>query len=142
MGIHWSKEDLVMIQKLHGLTGVEPVDCISHENGSAVTFLLNGNDIRKAIGKQGSKVARLKTTLGKDIFFVAFSSDEQQLLFNCFQPYIVEEVQIKKGRGEKMAIVRIKEQDKPRAIGKGGQNLKRITEIVRRHTSIERIKVI
>ncbi|MEM0454276.1 MAG: NusA-like transcription termination signal-binding factor, partial [Nitrososphaerota archaeon] len=97
-------------------------------------------DAGKAVGKGGRKLTDLSQLLGgKRVKVVEHSDDLKEFLVNAMLPANVKEVEITERDGKVTAIVRVPEEEKGKAIGKGGKNLKAVRELLRRHFKVERL---
>src|SRR3989338_1741550 len=62
------------------LTKIHPKDCLISED--SVYFLIDGDKIGFAIGKNGSTVKKISKTLGKEVRLFEYSDDPSKLLKN------------------------------------------------------------
>jgi len=77
------------MQLFENLTHAKVKDCIDND---ILTFIVEENEIGKAIGKNGSNVRRLEALLKKKIKIVEFSSDVSQFVRNFIMPLKAKEV--------------------------------------------------
>ena len=125
-----------LITLFESMTGAKVKDCISGEN---LTFIIEENDMGKAIGKSGSNIKRIENVLKKKIRLIEFNHDAVQFLRNMVYPIEIFDV-AKEGK-----IITIHGKDtnsKAKIIGRERQNLNHLTGIIKRYFDISEIKVI
>ena len=111
-------------------------DCIIDED--RVTFIINSDNMAKAVGKNGRNVRLLERKLRKKIKIVKFDEDCVQFTQNLIYP-----LNKKKIEKEEKEITSKGEDTKTKAllIGRNSQNLKKLESIIKRFFDIEEIKV-
>ena len=118
------------------LTGTKLKDCISND---ILLFVVQENQIGKAIGKGGANVRKIESALRKKIKLVEFSPDAKQFIANMVYPLQVGNIE------EKENIITVKGQDtKTRGllIGRDSKNLIHLTSVVKRYFNVSEIKVV
>lgn len=133
MKIKLSNEKLRYLALFEKLTGVTPRDCIETMNGNKITFVVNEKDMGKAIGENGRNIQKVRNKLDKGVHVVEFSQDPKEFLKNIFSPVEVQEIEFSEENGKKTALVKVKESEKGRAVGKDGWNIKRARKLSNRH---------
>ena len=124
------------MQLFESITHSKLRDCIA---GEGLIFVVEENEIGKAIGKGGSNVRRLEELLKKKIKIVEFSPEVKQFIKNFVMPLQVKEIVEEEG------IVIIAGPDtktKGLLIGRDAKNLNNLKNVVGRYFKIEDIKVI
>ena len=113
-------------------------DCMTTPNG--LLFIVEPNEIAKAIGKQGQNAKRLEHVLKKKIKIVEFSPEVGQFIRNLLHPLQVDEIE---EAGNGLVILKGRDtQSKSMIIGRSASNLRGTEEIVKRYFPIEEIKII
>lgn len=131
---------LRLLNSFEDLTGVQPMDVVESER--RYVFLVEDDDVGKAVGKGGSRLKRVREKMGKNVDVVAYHEDPATLVSNFFRPYDVQGVVLEDHRdGDQRARVKVDPKDKGRAIGKGGRNVQLCEELVGRHTNITQVVV-
>lgn len=131
---------LRLLNTFEDLTGVQPMDVVEDEQ--RYVFLVEEDDVGKAVGKGGSRLKRVREKMGKNADVVAYDEDAATLVSNFFRPYDVQGVTLEDHRdGDTRARVQVDPKDKGRAIGKGGRNVHLCEELVRRHTNVTQVVV-
>ncbi len=125
------------INVFENITGCKVKDCVT-DNGKLV-FIVEEETLGKALGKNGSNVQRAKQIIKKEIQIVAYSKDIKKFIEYLIYPNKAEEITIEN------EIVTIKAPDnttKGKIFGRNKENLKKILEILKRHTGIKEIKIV
>jgi len=114
------------ISLFESLTAAKVKDCIVNEQ---ILFIVNENDMGKAIGKQGSNVKRIENMMKKRIRLVEFNNDIVQFVQNLIYPINAKEIK------EEAGIVNIYCNDiksKGMLIGRDRHNIKFTNSVVKR----------
>ena len=134
--IRYNADVMQYISIFESLTAAKVKDCIVNEQ---ILFIVNENDMGKAIGKQGSNVKRIENMMKKRIRLVEFNNDVKQFVQNLIYPIQAKEIK------EENGIVNIYCNDvksKGMLIGRDRHNIKFINGIVKRFFDINEIKVV
>ncbi len=133
MEIKLSNEKLRYIALFEKLTGVTPKDCVENEENDRLTFVVDSDDMGKAIGENGRNIQKVRNKLDKNVHVVQYSNDPKQFLENIFSPVELENIEFDEENGQKTAMVEVKESEKGRAVGKNGWNIERARRLSDRH---------
>ncbi len=118
------------------MTGAKVKDCISDEK---LVFVMEENEMGKAIGKNGVNIKRMENMLKKKIRLVEFSSDAVQFVKNMIYP--IEALDVAKEDGT--IIIHGKDTSaRAMLIGRERQNINYLTDIVKRYFDVKEIKVV
>lgn len=139
MKIKLSNEKLRYIALFEELTGVTPRDFVESGNGSRFTFVVEGDDMGKAIGENGRNIQKVREKLDKTVNVVEYADDPKEFLKNIFSSVEVQNIEINKREGRKTAIVDVKESEKGRAVGKDGWNIERARKLSSRHHGVSEV---
>ena len=118
------------------MTGSKVKDCIANDK---MTFVIEENQMGKAIGKNGANIKRVEAALRKKIKLVEFSNDVLQFVKNTIHPIEVNKIEQNEG------IITIYGKDtstKAMLIGREKQNLNHLSDIVKRYFDVKEIKVV
>ncbi|MCE4626644.1 MAG: NusA-like transcription termination signal-binding factor [Desulfurococcales archaeon] len=118
-------EELRYLSILEELTGALGIRCIVDEDNNKLIFLVKDTDVGKAIGRGGKNVKLLRALLKKNIEIVPYGEDLDTMVKNLFPSVKILGIDVNERNGEKQVIVKVAEEDKGRAIGKEGRNIKR-----------------
>jgi len=120
------------------LTNTRLKDCFIDKN-SLLVFVVEENQIAKAIGKKGVNVKNIKEKLNRKIKIVEFNPHLEIFIANLINPLKAKEIKI----DEKIVtIVGPDTKTKGLLIGRNGQNLRNYEGVVKRYFDIKEIKVI
>ena len=136
MDIVLTNEDMRCIAVAEGCAKTRIIDCINDSH--RLIFVVEKGRLGKAIGKNAKNLAYLQKVFRKDVKFVEFDNDIEQFIKNLFKPYELTNIEIK----NEGIVVTVNPQDKGKAIGKEGYNIKLLREIAKRHHEIQQIKVL
>jgi len=139
MSIKLGADEMRYIALFEGLTGAKVHDCIIHENGAKLTFVVKAGDIGLAIGKGGNKIRRVNQVIGKSIEIVEHSTDPVEFVKNVLAPARVRGVNIVEREGKKIALIDVEKQDRGIAVGRGGKKIQCAKKLVLRHHGIQNI---
>ncbi|MBI2659238.1 NusA-like transcription termination signal-binding factor, partial [Candidatus Woesearchaeota archaeon] len=76
-------ESMKLITLFEFMTGAKVKDCISNDR---LIFVMEENEMGKAIGKNGINIKRMENKLRKKVKLVEFSSDVLQFVRNMVYP--------------------------------------------------------
>ncbi|MEM4527983.1 MAG: NusA-like transcription termination signal-binding factor [Desulfurococcaceae archaeon] len=125
---------------LNEITGVAVRDCVIDEENNRIIFLVNPEDIGRAIGPRGFFVQQLRKLLNRNIEIVGYSDKLDEQIKYALAPARVKEVKlVTKPDGTKVVYVAVDPSDKAIAIGKNGKNAYRARLILKRHFNIDSV---
>ncbi len=117
-------------------TGAKIKDCIANDN---ITFIVEENDMGRAIGKSGSNIKKIENALKRRIKLVEFANDPVQFVRNAIYPLEVSNIVNENGT---ITIHGKDTNSKAKLIGREKQNLNHLTDIVKRYFDINDIRVV
>ncbi len=135
--IIFNTDVIKFISLFESMTQTKLVDCIVKDD--KITFIVEGKEIGKAVGKQGANVRRLENGTKKKIRIIAYSDDMLTFVQNVFYPSKIRDIKEEEG------IISIMPQDtKSRGymIGRGASTLREYEGIIKRHFEIKEVKVL
>ena len=125
-----------LITLFESMTGAKVKDCIS---GEKLIFIMEENEMGKAIGKNGVNVKRIENALKRKVKLVEFSKDVPQFVRNMIYPIKASGITFEEG------TVTINGKDtstKAMLIGRERQNLNNLKDIVKRYFDVREIRVV
>lgn len=134
-----TEEDLRALALFEKVTHARALDYVKLDD--RIVFVVEAGQLRKALGPQAKSLNRLKELFEKPVDIVEFDEEPQKFLRNIFHQYEVAAVTLSEKGGRKHATVTVKPDEKGRAIGKGGKNLKVAQMLASRHTEIQSVSV-
>lgn len=125
-----------LIALFESATGANVKDCIANER---LIFIIEENEMGKAIGKNGANIKRMESMLKKKIKLVEFNKNVLVFVKNLIHP--IEPLDIRQEKG----IVEIHGKGtsaKAMLIGRERQNINHLNDIAKRYFDIREIKVV
>lgn len=116
-------------------TRVPAIDYLDTER--TVYFVVPAGSMHRLKDNQG--VERLSKKMGKPVRLVEIRDDPEAFLRSLFWQYGVEEVSVEDTSDGLVGRVRVSPLRKGRAIGKGGENLKALRVLAKRHAEVAHI---
>ncbi|MCE4601422.1 MAG: NusA-like transcription termination signal-binding factor [Desulfurococcales archaeon] len=134
-------EELRYLSILEELTGALGIRCIIDDENNRLIFLVKETDVGKAIGKGGKNVKLMRVLLKKNIEIVPYGDDLESMVRNLFPSVKILGIDVSERNGEKQVTVRVAEEDKGKAIGKEGRNIKRARLVLQKLYGISSVVV-
>lgn len=116
------------------MTGAELKDVIDEEE--RIVFVVVEGQVGRAVGKGAINLKRLRETLGKEVVLFGYAADREQFLKNVFHRFKVENVEWEDRNGDIIAHVKLPQEEKGKAIGKGGKNIQLARMLMKRHHQV------
>ncbi len=133
-------DEMKFIQLLQQMTGAEVVDCVIEDD--TILFTVKKGEVGLAVGKGGEKIKRLRALTNKNVEIFEYIDDPEKFLRNAFKPAAVKELRIvDRGLGGKVATVTVEAKDKGIAIGRNGENIKKIRFLAKRYFALDNVAV-
>lgn len=134
-------EELRYLSIFQEFTGAMAYRCIIDKEGGRLIFLVDSADLGRAIGKKGSNVRLLSKLFNKNVEIVEYSSDLEGMIKNLFPGVKILNIQMG-GRGdEKIVTIRVTEEDKGKAIGRDGKNVKRARLVLSELFGVSKVSI-
>lgn len=134
--IKFDMDSMKLMSYFESVTGAKVKDLITDEK---LIFVIEENDMGKAIGKSGINIKKLEFRFKKKIKLIEFSTDMVQFIKNIIYPLEVQGVE------EKDGIVTVHGKDtntRAMIIGRERQNIKQTKDITSRYFDVKEIKVV
>lgn len=116
------------------LTGAELKDVIEEED--RIIFVVVEGQVGRALGKGAMNLKRLRETLQKEVVLLGYAAEREQFLKNVLHRHKVENVEWEDRNGDIIAHVTIPQEEKGKAIGKGGRNIQLVRMLMKRHHQV------
>jgi len=131
-------EQIRFINALDEMTRATAKDCFIHEG--SIVFLVPSKHMRKAIGKNGVTIQKVKEKLGKPIELFEYYENPEGFFEKAFYKASVEKVEIRKTNDRTIAFVKTKSDDK-KIILNNLRRLDKIKELAKRNYNIEEVRI-
>jgi len=134
-------EELRYISILQDLTGAMVYRALEDDNDNRIIYLVDRNDVGKAIGRDGRNVKMLSKMLNKNIEIVEYANDIDNMVRNLLPGVTVLKVEVTERDGLKTVYVKVKDDEKGKAIGKDGRNVRRARLVLNRLFNVDRVVI-
>ena len=134
--IKYDSDLMKLITLFESMSGAKVKDCIADDN---IIFIIEENEMGKAIGKKGANIKRAEDLLKRKIKLVEFSQDILQFVKNMIYPAEVNDIKQEDG------VITIYGKDsnsKAKIIGRERRNINNLTKIAKRYFDVKEIKVL
>lgn len=125
------------ISLFENITRASVKDCIEQEG--RIIFIVNQNEMAKAIGPKGANIRKLENLLKKKIKIVEYSEDVVEFVKNIVAPVKTGDVVLE---DDVITITPADSMSRGLLIGRSAVNLRGFESIVKRHFPIKEIKVV
>ncbi|HLE95951.1 MAG TPA: NusA-like transcription termination signal-binding factor [Candidatus Thermoplasmatota archaeon] len=133
-------ETLRLIVLFERTTGARVKDCLD-QDGRQV-FVVEDGDLGKALGRGAVNLKKLRDVLNREVEIVGFSQDREQFVKNLFHRFELESIAFdERNDGTVSARVKVKADDKGKAIGKGGRNIGLARMLAQRHHQLADVQI-
>ena len=85
--IKYDSDLIKLITLFESMSGANAKDCITYDNKDNIIFIIEENEMGKAIGKNGANIKRVEDLLKRKIKLVEFSQDILQFVKNMICRY-------------------------------------------------------
>ncbi|NYZ77330.1 NusA-like transcription termination signal-binding factor [Candidatus Micrarchaeota archaeon] len=127
--VELTEKGLGYFSVFESVSRVMPSDFVESEN--FLIFVVDPLQLGKAIGKNGSNIEKLSRMFKKKIVAVADSDDPEIFLRNFLKNVSVLGVETRQVMNENAMIVTVDEKDRGIAIGRGGERIKALKELMK-----------
>lgn len=125
-------ETIRTIAAFEKVTRVHAKDCLIAEN--SVYFLVNKDKIGMAVGKGGIVIKEMRRILGKPVRVFGYSENPEDMI-NSVAPAISIKIE------DDCMTVTIQPKDRVMVIGKNGETIRAVRELLKRHYNINNLKL-
>jgi len=135
-----TENEMKYIQLLQNMTGATIVDCIL--DGDTIIFTVKKGEVGLAVGRGGEKIKRFRTMTNKQVEIFEYLEDPDKFLRNALKPAKVKDIRlVDRMDGHKIAMVNVDPRDKGIAIGKNGENIKKIRFLAQRYFQLDTVVI-
>ena len=139
-GIKITQDEMKFIQLLQNMTGATIVDCIIEDD--TIIFTVKKGEVGLAVGKGGEKIKRFRSMTNKQVEIYEYLSEAEKFITNALKPAKVKDIRlVDRMEGKKIAMVTVEPKDKGIAIGKNGDNIKKIRFLSKRYFQLDTVVI-
>ena len=135
-----TEHEMKFIQLLQNMTGATVVDCIVDEE--TIMFTVKKGEVGLAVGKGGEKIKRFRSMTNKQVEIYEYMNEADKFIKNALKPAKIKDIRIvDRMEGKKIAMVNVEAKDKGIAIGKNGENIKKIRFLAKRYFQLDTVVI-
>lgn len=135
-----TENEMKYMALLENMTGATVLDCIIDKKENTIIFSVKKGEVGLAVGKGGEKIKKFRSMTNKQIEIFEYFEEPEKFIRNALKPARVKDVQlVDRVDGGKIIMVNIDSKDKGIAIGKNGQNIKKIRLLAKRYFNLETV---
>ena len=138
MGIRLSDEARRYLGAFTDVTGARATDCVVDEE---IVFVVEPDDMGRAIGPDGRTVDALEERLGRPIVLIEDAAHADVFAANALAPAAVYDVAIESREEGEVAVATVDDADVGVAIGRDGARIERARRLLDRHFEVADIEV-
>jgi N utilization substance protein A len=139
-GIKITQDEMKFIQLLQNMTGATIVDCII--DNDTIIFTVKKGEVGLAVGKGGEKIKRFRSMTNKQVEIYEYMNEAEKFIKNALKPAKIKDIRIvDRMEGKKIAMVTVEPKDKGIAIGKNGDNIKKIRFLAKRYFQLDTVVI-
>ena len=125
-----TEKELSYFSIFEEITKIMPSDFVESE--TSIVFIVEPFKLGRAIGKKGANIERLKGKFRKRVVIVADADEPELFIRNFFNNISILSVESREVMGETAFMVLLDEKDRGIAIGRGGERIKALKELLRK----------
>ena len=133
-----SNEEILYINALSNASHVTAKDCLIEEG--VISFLVNGKDLGKAIGKNALVVKNLSFKLKKNIEIFGYFKEVEEFIKKAFHNVKIDGIEIKENDGSKEVLLSVDFENK-RKILSNRKRMNRIKKILERNYKVTGVRI-
>jgi N utilization substance protein A len=135
-----TEHEMKFIQLLQNMTGATVVDCIVDDE--TIMFTVKKGEVGLAVGKGGEKIKRFRSMTNKAVEIYEYMNEAEKFIKNALKPAKIKDIRIvDRMEGKKIAMVNVESKDKGIAIGKNGDNIKKIRFLAKRYFQLDTVVI-
>ncbi len=137
-----TENEMKYMALLENMTGATIMDCIIDEEEDTIIFAVKKGEVGLAVGRGGETIKRFRHMTNKQVEIFEYIDDAEKFIRNALKPAKVKEIRLvdRVGRG-RIAMVNVESRDKGLAIGRNGQNIKKIRFLAQRYFGLDTIVI-
>jgi|SRR3990170_1038996 len=135
-----TENEMKYMALLENMTGATILDCIIDDEENTIIFAVKKGEVGLAVGRGGEKIKRFRSMTNKQVEIFEYIEEPEKFIRNALKPARVKDMRlVDRVDGGRTAMVNIEAKDKGIAIGKNGQNIKKIRFLAKRYFNLDSI---
>ena len=137
-----TENEMKYMALLENMTGATIVDCIIDEAEDTIIFAVKKGEVGLAVGRGGEKIKRFRKMTNKQVEVFEYIGDPLKFIRNALKPAKVKDIRlVDRVGGGRIAMANVVTKDKGIAIGRNGQNIKKIRFLAKRYFNLDTIVI-
>ena len=137
-----TENEMKYMALLENMTGATIVDCIIDEEGETIILAVKKGEVGLAVGRGGEKINRFRRMTNKHVEVFEYIDDPEKFIRNALKPARVKALRlVDRVDAGRIAMVNVETKDKGIAIGRNGQNIKKIRFLAKRYFNLDTIVI-
>ncbi|KON30480.1 hypothetical protein AC482_03740 [miscellaneous Crenarchaeota group-15 archaeon DG-45] len=137
-----TENEMKYMALLENMTGATVVDCIIDDDDETIIFAVKEGEVGLAVGRGGEKIKRFRRMTNKNVEVYEYIADPDKFIRNALKPARVKALRlVDRVDGGRIAMVNVESKDKGLAIGRNGQNIKKIRFLAKRYFNLGTIVI-
>ena len=132
-----TNEEIRFINALTAVSGVSAKDCII--DNKVICYLVNKDDVGKAIGKGASNIKKLGKKLNRNVEIIGHYKDVEEFVKKSLYNISISSSEIREKDEKKEMVISLDAENRKKLTSKLGK-LRRIKEIAKRNYGIDNIR--
>ena len=132
-------EELRYIALFQDITGATVMDCVIDDEFDRVIYVVKAEDMGKAIGKRGANARKLAELLKKNVEIIEYADSLEDMVKTLFKGVNIVRMNLIEKNDKKILYISVPIEQKGRAIGRNGKNIKKARMILSRLFDIDHV---
>lgn len=133
-----TQEEIRYINALSEVSGADAKDCII--SGDTILFLIKGEKMGLAIGKNGATIKTLRKKLGKKVELFEYDEDVKAFIRKAFFNITINGIEIREAGGKKIAAVKVDSENMGRLL-QNSSRIRKVKEIMKKDYNIDDLRL-
>lgn len=137
-----TEHEMKYMALLENMTGVTVMDCIVDEEEDTIIFAVKKGEVGLAVGKGGEKIKRFRRMTNKQVEIYEYVEEPEKFIRRALKPARVKSIRlVDRVASGRIAMVDVETKDKGIAIGRNGQNIKKVRFLAKRYFDLDNIVI-
>lgn len=140
--VRLSTETFRYLALFERISRVRPIDCVISPDGEVI-FLVNPDEYPLVTMNPAKPLIHLSRMLNARVLVYPLCENTGEFVVGLFRQVRVDSVSLVNVKdGRRIANVKVAEEDKGKAIGQGGANVRRASLLIRRYFEVDQVKIV